>query len=585
MKQPVIFLAFANDVDTGHLSALSAERKAITANLVELENNQYLQLHVEPEATVKDLTRYMTIFKDRISIFHYAGHADSEELFLTDGSANADGIAALLAAQSNLQLVFLNGCSTRQQVDALLQSGIPAVLATTTPIGDESAMQFASDFYLALKNQHSIQKAFDIAAAAQNAKHNRDVVIHRTLGQRPVVEEQVEELPWGLYIAEGKEGILDYEIKQEVAASFVIKNAGLKYNSEESQNIELVQTIAEAIRPYSDAVDFLLYKAQRSGKPPKLRDLRVAIIDAFPTPIGAHLRKLLVDEDISVKRLEKLVNIYTVATDFLAFCMIAQLWDVKVHQPDIKITEAQKTELASFFVQSDAHIYYFNDIDLVHLIGDIFQANEVEYFIPEILELRKSFVKGNELYDAIAFLQEMRLLLNGVIDANEIESFCVQAERHLRTFFKNIGFSASYTLMTVKSIELLKKRHNKPEFKHNLVVLDKLTAAFGDLDDVLQADVFTENQSVLLLRNEEDLSAYLNLSPFLIDENALTGQMNSKIFFFRNVSTKGNVNFVLSANLKDKLEVNRENYPDVRVDLNKFFRDVIDDNSATVLEV
>ena len=115
MKQPVIFLAFANDKDD-HLPLLDEERKVINGHLLPLANQQYLQLVIEPSATTIDISRYVTDLKDRINIFHYGGHAGSQEIFLQDQAANSDGIAQILALQKELKVVFLNGCSTRAQV-------------------------------------------------------------------------------------------------------------------------------------------------------------------------------------------------------------------------------------------------------------------------------------------------------------------------------------------------------------------------------------------------------------------------------------------------------------------------------------
>ena len=79
MKQPVIFLAFANDKDD-HLPLLDEERKVINGHLLPLANQQYLQLVIEPSATTIDISRYVTDLKDRINIFHYGGHAGSQEI-------------------------------------------------------------------------------------------------------------------------------------------------------------------------------------------------------------------------------------------------------------------------------------------------------------------------------------------------------------------------------------------------------------------------------------------------------------------------------------------------------------------------
>ena len=62
------------------------------------------------------------------------------------------------------------------------------------------------------------------------------------------------------------------------------------------------------------------------------------------------------------------------------------------------------------------------------------------------------------------------------------------------------------------------------------------------------------------MRDEETVSPSLNLSPFILDENALSGQQNSKLFFFTSYENK-QINFTLIDNLKDTLNITRDNYP------------------------
>ncbi len=82
--------------------------------------------------------------RDRIAIFHFAGHANGYELLLESIKGETDvvkaqGFAQFLKQQQGLQLVFLNGCSTMQQVKDLHDAGIPAVIATSLAIDDREA--------------------------------------------------------------------------------------------------------------------------------------------------------------------------------------------------------------------------------------------------------------------------------------------------------------------------------------------------------------------------------------------------------------------------------------------------------------
>ncbi|MDX2067049.1 MAG: CHAT domain-containing protein [Haliscomenobacter sp.] len=556
MKQPVIFLAFANDKDD-HLPLLDEERKVINGHLLPLANQQYLQLVIEPSATTADISRFVTDLKDRINIFHYGGHAGSKEILLQDQTANSDGIAQLLALQKELKVVFLNGCSTRAQVGLLQELGIPAIIATSIPIADQAARTFSDVFYRALAEDHTLEEAYKLAAANHLMTTGQAAGINRGLRVR---KEETDPLPWGLYITEGREAVLNWKIPRQSAGSFIVRGAGLKYQSGVVINQKLVMAIANAIAPHSRSIQLILDEAKSKNREPKMRDLRVAVIDSFPTPIGMHLRKLLIVEEIGTDRLQKIVNLYQVSAQFLAYVLLAQVWDEKFNNPDYPILPITQSTLKTFLSLPAADSPAYNFVNLIEALGDTLAESKTPLFVEEFNTLRKQYQEEPELKTAVLFLEEMKRELMGAVAADEIESFCVQGEDKLCEIFKHIGFAAKYTLATIKTIELIKPRHETPRFRHNLVVLNQLTAAIGVLDDVLETAEYTDNNSVILMRDEETVSPSLNLSPFILDENALSGQQNSKLFFFTSYENK-QINFTLIDNLKDSLNITRDNYP------------------------
>ena len=567
MKLPLVFLAFANDKDD-HLPLLEEERKAITAELIPLASKQYFQLFTEPSVTTEDLSRYVAEFKDRVLVFHYGGHADSDKIFLADQAANSGGLAQLLGLQSDLKLVFLNGCSTREQVELLFEAGIPAVIATTVPIADTAAKAFASIFYKALATQHNLEEAFKLAAADYFLKAGEAVGIYRGIGSQ--VEEE-ERLPWGLYIQEDQESVLQWKLPIESQASIIVRGGGYSYQGSRSINQKLIETIANATMPYAEDVRSLIEEARAKQREPKIRDLRVAVIDSFPTPIGTHLRKLLLSEEISTIRLEKIINVYQVAGKILAFIMMSQLWDEVHKAKKFKWPKGALKVIQDYFdLEPDVEQRY-NYIVLTKAISDSLLENKIEPFIAEFKQLQEEFYQDSNFYSAHLFLEEMKEELRSAIAADEIESFCVQAEDHLCELFKHIGFSAKYTLATIKNIDLLKNRHEDPKYRHHMVILDKITAAFGVLDETLITPDYTDNLSVVLLKNEEEVHPYLNLSPFIIDENALLGQNNSKLFFFRFREDK-TLRYILFDNLKDELLISPEKYEEVYTQFTNFLR-------------
>ncbi len=197
--KPVIFLAYANDrVDpSNYLRDLVAEVRTIRRSLEAKVLSTY-RLEERANANLDDILRVFDQYTQAIEVFHFAGHANELQLVLERGQgevavAGAAGFNRLLAQQSNLKLVFLNGCSTWAQAEALAALGVPAVIATSSSINDQAASQFASRFYERLAGQASIAKAFEAA----------EIKVQTQLGNtRSMYWEETatkDEFPWRLY--------------------------------------------------------------------------------------------------------------------------------------------------------------------------------------------------------------------------------------------------------------------------------------------------------------------------------------------------------------------------------------------------
>ena len=109
-----------------YLRNLPEEARNIRQALDTAKRNGLCDVVERPNATLKEI---LDVFQDpeyhnRIAVFHYGGHANGYQLLLesADGStktAHAGGLAAFLGQQTGLQLVFLNGCATQNQVQGL----------------------------------------------------------------------------------------------------------------------------------------------------------------------------------------------------------------------------------------------------------------------------------------------------------------------------------------------------------------------------------------------------------------------------------------------------------------------------------
>lgn len=205
---PVVCLAFANErTDTGFLRGLSLEFKAILNALEPAVRAGKIELKLLPAATADDIA---DTFQDkwlegRIRVFHYAGHADGDELWLEgeqggNQSFSSLGLSRFLGAQKSLQFVFLNGCATQQHADLLLQADIPSVLVTSEKINDNQARIFGERFYRGLASGAHLQEAFVegeafILGNTQNVQED----ISRGLFWKKKDEKEQIQFPWRFF--------------------------------------------------------------------------------------------------------------------------------------------------------------------------------------------------------------------------------------------------------------------------------------------------------------------------------------------------------------------------------------------------
>ena len=222
INKPTVFLTFANSSKGSYLNLLRKESALLRDLFLPLHRRGEIEMVREESLENIELAKLLNQYKGKISIFHYGGHADGSQLFLEGGKGDVNGLADLLSLQTGLKLVFLNGCSTQGQAMPYIEAGVKAVLATSSSISDTDAVFFAEHFYHALINNHTIGEAFISATGAlkvKSAEYNpysgEGIQIYRDFVQlKKAVKDQ---LPWQLYVAEGHENVLDWNLQKVIA--------------------------------------------------------------------------------------------------------------------------------------------------------------------------------------------------------------------------------------------------------------------------------------------------------------------------------------------------------------------------------
>lgn len=280
----ILFLSYANS-QQDPLPTLQEEDGRVYQMLARREAERHFRLHRDSFTTIPRISEYLALFQDDIAVFHYSGHAGKSHLLLDEAEANAAGIAQLLGRCPNLKLAVLNGCSTKGQVEVLLEAGVPAVIATSAPVGDRTAAQFAITFYQAMADSHrSIGDAFEDAIASAQTQSGQALKAERARG---IVlrkdDRQAKEPLWGLYFREES----DLEWKLPLAA--------YAPPATYTPNEQLIEKLLEALAPYDEAVRKI--RAQEElGAERSAGEKKKAILKCLPHPVSQQLRKLMSKE-------------------------------------------------------------------------------------------------------------------------------------------------------------------------------------------------------------------------------------------------------------------------------------------------
>ncbi|HAS46098.1 MAG TPA: hypothetical protein DCS93_36795 [Microscillaceae bacterium] len=201
---PVIFTAYANpDRD---LKNLNKEEQGIQDLFMPLLVNNRIQNHLSRYNTdLKSYFEFLRLWREKITIFHFGGHVNSDGLVLQNIDAFFKPLAQELSQRNpaSLKLVFLNGCSTKAHVQTLFDLGIKAVIATSVDVEDATATDFALHFYEELAAGHTIGEAYQ--SASNFIKSGSQEIRFQQLGEivrgsKLIKPKKAEDFPWALYL-------------------------------------------------------------------------------------------------------------------------------------------------------------------------------------------------------------------------------------------------------------------------------------------------------------------------------------------------------------------------------------------------
>jgi hypothetical protein len=319
---------------------------------------------------------------------------------------------------------------------------------------------------------------------------------------------------------------------------------GMNNNAESDflPNSILLDSLSEAFEPYNAEIR-KMRENESLGVETNILDKREAVLKCPPHPISEQIRKLLVPETgsagpfydkLGTARLLQMKTTYDTIVEMMAFIMLGQLWDAMSNDPaKIKLNPKLKELLQHFFKLSAAQRRQYDFFPLIIHIRESLDEHNLSYFVPELQDLRSVFVPGEPFYEACQYFETLkRQVATSPPSENEAAIQCVAAEEQLGKVLIQLGFIALYTVASVKNIDVIKPRHLKaPKYKHNVVKLVQRFVGLAEEPELLEK--FMDNTSVLLIREKDGQSQFMNLSPFVIDENAFDAKAPiAKLHYF-----------------------------------------------------
>lgn len=150
-------------------------------------------------ASLENLTADIAKYRDSLVIFYLRKTA--EDSLFAENTNNIQALSRILGRCPLLKLVVLNGGATKGQVNALLEAGVPCVVAIGVPVTQKTATDFSNYLFQELvENQNTLNQAFNAAYQRVRAQSS-DFPIQ--LDRISALQEGADHEPsWGLFFRE-----------------------------------------------------------------------------------------------------------------------------------------------------------------------------------------------------------------------------------------------------------------------------------------------------------------------------------------------------------------------------------------------
>ena len=543
-KKDIIFLAYANS-EGESLKHLETEYKN-TLEVFETESES-IEVQAKFGIKVKDIIDFILAYKNQIIAFQFSGHANKDTIILEDDEANSYGVIKFLAQCPKLQLIILNGCSTKEQAEMILKvEQLPAiVISTSAPVSDLSASRYAATFWDVLyAKKDSYLKSHNAGlAAAEILKGEQKIIPTRNAGFSDSKNEG--SVLWDI----STRGIIDLDDKLPIT-----------FPEYEEPNKILREQLLNAFSIYDEEVAAvkIKYDDEKEDKRGNLiHDINTVILQALPLSISEQIRKLFAKRSKNISdqdhvfydeydefRLTQIIKAYNTLIETITFIHLSQFWEInyEAKQKNIvlnglvkdysQVNNNKKVEIielvTQYFKLTKEEKIKYSELNLCHSLNEFFVQNGNVNFLEEWNANEASLKENKFLNEGIAFMLAILQNLEGYdlpkYDLPKIVTSCIEGERYLATVYSKLAFIVKYKMISIQGTDVRKYR-NEPEkdeyFNNYINLVSKFKSNKKGYSLELKENEKGEkprfNHSVFIENTKREL---LNLTPFIIDENS-----------------------------------------------------------------
>ncbi len=353
---------------------------------------------------------------------------------------------------------------------------------------------------------------------------------------RPDVQQEVQQ---AISIVHSKNVLVGSSISaQNVHIGDVIYSAsGNDAAPIQPLNEYLTRTLIPAIQPHSVAATRFLEKV--SNLPEWYRHAqacdkaREILAYSFVGVIGIQLSKLFAigkeefSENTRHKYIEKCLQLARRSLDLVVFALMSQLWEEQRKQPRT-FDAAQAKALGDFFDRA-FEPSISAQAQLLETLHSLFRVHGLPFPLPELADFAPHFQPGSTFQKAVDALQRIDDQLGKKSDTPEN---CLAAEQAVADLLAALHFLAACRMASVKRIGYWQIRTEAPRYLHRFAALGIDSKANVDAEKVDFTGETAYTDAVLLYRGERYQTG-INLSPFVIDHNALLFESGVKACFYR----------------------------------------------------